>query len=155
MSLLTLRAHWGEMTGLRIKILNSKGPSVGLRIRIKRLISRLSGWFLQLAESNGLAAAKSKQKIRVIRSTRTPSANAASSNAAPPALSTMPVESAAQIQAGGITVNLGERKCKTCGGLLLDGSQLIECSRFPQHKIHRRCASLAGRKCPDCQAALR
>jgi hypothetical protein len=142
------------MTGLRIKILNSKGPSVGLRIRIKRLISRLSNWFSQLAESDSSTAAKPEQKIRVIRSTRTLGANASSANAATPAPPTTPLEPAAQAQAGGITVNLGEKKCNACGATLFDESQLVECSRYPQHKIHRRCASLAGHKCPDCQAAL-
>jgi hypothetical protein len=142
------------MTGLRIKILNSKGPSVGLRIRIKRLITRLSNWFSQLAENDGPSAAKPEKKIRVIRSTRTPGANASSANAAPPARPTTPLEPAAQTQTGGITVNLGERRCTSCGDRLFDGSQLIECSRYSQHKIHRRCASLAGHKCPECQAAL-
>jgi hypothetical protein len=150
------------MTGLRIKILNSKEPPVQLGVRIKRWFERISAWFKVPAGPNPNAP-KSGQMIRILNRT-SPSGATPTPNTSRPNRPT-PGTGASGLRAGGrgstdpparsIVLNEGERKCKTCGDPLSNGRALVECSASPAHKIHRECIEVAGYKCPDCQTALR
>lgn len=138
------------MTGLRIKVLKSKGQPVGLGIRIKRWFSRIAAWFQPHDEGRAPARLAPALQIRVLESRppagQTPTGRGGSQAVGGP--------SRRPRRAGGIVFNEGERKCKTCGEPLLNGGGLVGCSANPAHRIHALCVGLAGHKCPDCQAAL-
>jgi hypothetical protein len=147
------------MTGLRIKILKNKGQPAGLGIRIKRWFSRIAAWFHAHEEQAPIPRSHGLQ-IRVLDSRVSATGQSRATNNPRPGISTAGGSPSRQSQpaAGsaprGIVFNEGERKCKTCGGPLLNGRELVECSENPAHKIHALCVELAGHKCPDCQAAL-
>jgi hypothetical protein len=147
------------MTGLRIKILKSKGRPVRLAIRIKRLFSRIAAWF-HAHEGQAPVARSPGLQIRVLNNSEPATGQSRATNNPRPSSSTAGSGPSRQPQrtAGsaprGIVFNEGERKCKTCGEPLLNGRELVECSENPAHKIHSLCVGLAGHRCPDCQAAL-
>lgn len=161
------------MTGLRIKILKSKEPLDGLKIRIKQWFARVSAWFkLRAGQERGAGqeptAPPPEQKIRFIRSTRSttldqttpgtdwrpthPATTVGRSRREPPVA--VPQAGAGRSRRNKIVLHEGEKSCKTCRDPLNNGKELTECSANPSHKIHAECVEAAGHKCPDCQAAI-
>lgn len=128
------------MTELRIKVLKSKEQPVGLAIRIKRWFSRIGAWF-QVSQAPAVRHPELQIRLLNNRPTTDQSSPSKDRRSGGPAHR-------------GIVFNQGERKCKTCGGPLLNGEELADCSENPAHKIHALCVGLAGHKCPDCQAVL-